>query len=48
LNTIIAEEKFSLSAVGDGFEIALGVISEVLNGKVVDTIGKLTKEVWTG
>lgn len=48
LNAIIAEEKFSLSAVGDGFEIALGVISEVLNGKAVDTIDKLTKEVWTG
>lgn len=48
LNTIIAEEKFSLSAVGEGFEIALGVISEVLNGKAIDTIDKLTKEVWTG
>jgi predicted component of type VI protein secretion system len=48
LNAIIAEEKFSLSAVGDGFEIALGVISEVLNGKAVDTIDELTKEVWTG
>jgi hypothetical protein len=48
LNAAMAKEKFSLTAVGDSFEIALGVISEVLKGKALKEIDGLTKGIWTG
>lgn len=48
LNAIMAKEKFSLAAVGDSFEIALGVISEALKGRELKEINGLTEGLWTG